>query len=94
MRAEIDQSALHTETRNLSWYCRRSLHLLLDNVDVQSLSEEKLAELEQFDFHHFPEIGLHSVTFVQGSRAVGIIRGIREGRWTKDQVLAAIGAAA
>ena len=50
-----------------------------------------LEELRVFDFHHFPELGPHrSTTFVNGAAAVSIICGIREGKWTREQVLATI----
>ena len=78
----------------VGWYCGRSLHLLLTHVDVHELSEEQLVDLERFDFHYFAAIPNRSITFIRGKQAVEIIRGIRDGRWSKDQVLTAIGAAA
>ncbi len=78
----------------IPWYCGRSLHLLLSHVNVHELSEAELADLKEFDFHHFPEIPYRSITFVMGARAVEIIRGVRDGRWTKEEVLAALPAPA
>lgn len=78
----------------IPWYCGRSLHRLLSHVNVSALSEAQLAELEEFDFHHFPEIPYQSVTFVMGTHAVEIIRGVRDGRWTREEVLAALPATA
>lgn len=78
----------------IPWYCGRSLHQLLSHVNVHELSEAQLADLEEFDFHHFPEIPYRSITFVMGTHAVEIIRGVRDGRWTREEVLAALPAPA
>lgn len=74
----------------LTSYCLPRLQLLLDAVDPGRLSEETLAELEEFDFHYIPEVGLRSVTFINGPRAVQVLRGVREGRWTREAAQAAV----
>lgn len=68
-------------------YDLQMLGKLLCNVDVTELPQAKVDELRIAHLpHYFPELGqMRSVSFVDPTKAVDLIEGIRHRKWSRGE---------
>ena len=71
--------------------CTTKMRIILTQVDIYALSEDQIESLKDYDYHTLPGIDpMISVTFANGAKAVELLRGILENRWTEMATLALI----
>lgn len=73
------------------WYCVPNMRLTLQNVPIETMTDQQVEALARFDSHTLfgldPRI---SINFLNGHKAVAILKGIRTEKWTKEEVLTAL----